>query len=193
MFLKRTLVAGAFVVATAFAATAADIPAAPPAPPPAPPAAPAFSFDGGYFGAHGGALVGNPGLPPGTIPIRLGLQGGYNITFGKILAGIELSAITIAVPGFFGPGFGDAYGLAVTGRIGFLVGERLVVYGELGPGACFPGAGPCGAFVRLLAGGGVEFMVTPGISVFAEALGNFSLPLGGPFRGTLVTVGVNLH
>lgn len=188
MFLKRALIAGSFVVATAFAATAADIPLAAPAPPPAPPAAPAFSWAGGYFGADIGVFF------SALAPVRaanVGLHGGYNFQFGNIVAGVRLDANGIKVipggPGPFGPF--NALNTDLYGRVGFAVGDSLLVYGAAGVGYCFGPA--CFTTGHFIAAAGVEFALNNDISLYAE-VGRFWAPGGLPL-GTRVQVGVNMH
>ena len=178
MFMKRTLIAGAFVVATAVTAAAADIPAAAPAPPPPPPA-PTFSFAGGYFGVQGGNFW--SALAPVTAQ-NIGLHGGYNVEFGRIVAGVRLDANYVNAP---------ALNTDLFGHVGFKVMDRLQVYGAAGIGYCVT-VGPCASFGHILAGGGAEYLVTQRISVFGEVLGVWGTGGFGPL-GIRAQVGVSLH
>lgn len=174
MFLKRTLAAGAILIGTAIAANAADLPTVPSAPPPPPPmAAPAFDWSGMYFGAYGGVLV--------PIFYEAGVQAGVNMVRGNFLVGGEAQ---LGV-GFL-PGFGvDAF---VNGRLGFILGQRVLLYGEAGIGAVvLPGFTPLWT-----AKGGIELALGTRASVFAEAgiVGAF-----GPVTpvGRVIQIGINMH
>ena len=151
MFLKRTLAAGAIVVASAASAYAADIPMAPVAPPPPPaPVAPVFDWAGPYAGVYGGFFFG-PGL------IQTGVQAGYNFVSGGFLAGIEASAGAVISGGI---GFEGT----LNARLGAILGSRVLLYAEAGFGYIVPP----GAFL-ISVGGGAEFAVGQSASVFAEA------------------------
>lgn len=171
MFLKRTLAAGAILIGTAFAANAADLPTIPAPPPPM--AAPAFDWSGMYIGAYGGVLA--------PVFYEAGVQAGINRVRGNFLFGGE-AQVGIG----FLPGFGiDAF---VNGRLGFILGSRVLLYGELGAGAIIlPGFTPLWT-----AKGGIEFALGTSVSLFAEGglLGTFA-----PFApaGRVIQVGVNWH
>ncbi len=118
MFLKRTLVAAAFVVGTAVSASAADIPMAPMAPPPPPPMAPAFDWSGPYVGAFTGYTLG-----PAWI---VGAQVGYNWQFDRFVVGLEgRVGVAPLVPALF---------TTVSARAGFLVAPKFLIYGAAGVG-----------------------------------------------------------
>lgn len=173
MIFKRFLIAGAFVVGTAAAANAADLPMTPMAPPPPPPmAAPAFDWSGLYFGFNGGVFY------TGTIYPSLGAQVGFNMVRGRFLAGIEAEAGVI----YTGAIIPEAY---LNGRLGFVLGERVLLYGEAGVGFIF-GPGPVWD-----AGAGLEIGIRDTLSIFTEAalIGAF----GGGTVAYSITAGVNFH
>jgi outer membrane immunogenic protein len=171
MFLKRTLVAGALVIASAVAANAADIPPMTPTPPPAPPPAPTFSWGGPYVGAYGGYIFG-PGFP------QFGAQAGYNFVSGGFLGGVEVQAGGVFVGGL-------AFEGNLKARAGAVLGSSLLLYGEAGVGWL-----STGVFTYTF-GGGAEVALGTAVSLFAEAKGL------GVFGGgcCLVTVqgGLNWH
>jgi opacity protein-like surface antigen len=168
MFMKRILaagVAGAFLAAGIVAASAADLPAPPPvapAPPPPAPMAPAFDWSGLYIGAYGGAIVGG-----GPTVGQAGIQAGFNMVRGAFLAGLEAQ-----IGAVFGAGGVAAEG-DVNARLGAILGERVLLYGEAGIGALTDFTT---AVAFWTAGGGLEFAVGDRTSLFGEAkvLGAFS-------------------
>lgn len=170
MLFKRTLAAGAFVLAAATAASAADLgPIVVSAPPPPPP--PTFSWDGPYVGAYAGYLIG-PGV------VQIGAQAGYNFVSGGFLAGIELQAGALISGGVAFEGNANA-------RLGAILGGNFLLYAEAGLGVILPGG------VTWTAGGGGEVAVGSNVSLFAEvkALGVF----GGGCCIVTVQGGVNWH
>jgi hypothetical protein len=155
MLFKRTLAATAIVLGTAFAANAADVPPIVVAPPPAPPAAPApmapaADWTGAYFGVWGaGTFFGGP-----PVWFNVGTLGGYDIQFGRVVAGVNFrGGITL------GPG---AINVEAGARIGFLLGDRILAYGNGAFGALLFD-GPYYSF-----GGGVEFAANETLHIFAE-------------------------
>jgi opacity protein-like surface antigen len=176
MKIARTVllaVVGSALIATG--AIAADLPRAPTvvAPPPPPPmAAPAFDWSGMYVGAYGSYFSGDPF-------ILLGVQAGYNMVRNHFLAGIEAQAgAYYAFPsiGFHG---------SLNGRLGFILGERFLIYGEAGVGAVLPGA-----FIWTgVAGAEVALGSTWSIFVEGGLLGELGV---GP-AGYLIQAGVNWH
>jgi opacity protein-like surface antigen len=173
MFIKRILIAGALVVGTTFAANAADLPTPPmaPAPPPPPPmAAPAFDWSGPYIGAYGGIFY--------PVYYQAGVQAGFNIVRGSFLAGIEAEVGTI-----FGGGF--TYNVALNARLGFILGQRALLYALAGVGFN-PAFGPLWNTAA-----GIEFAIGDAWSIFAEGglAGQFG---GGPFAYTF-QAGLNWH
>jgi hypothetical protein len=166
------VVAGALAsVMVSGAALAADfgpivLPATPPAVPLATP--PGFSFAGPYVGAFGGLLVGNA--------FQAGIQGGFNFVRGHFLVGAEAQVAAV----FPSVGFeGD-----LNARLGVVLGERVLVYGEGGIGI-FRGT------PIYTAGGGVEIGVVQSLSIFAEAKAVGAL--GQPFETFQVQGGINWH
>ena len=152
MLFKRTLAATAIVLGTAFAANAADIPVVV-APPPAPPPvvmAPAADWTGAYFGVWGAATFFDG--PP--VWFNVGTLGGYDVQFGRVVAGVNFrGGITL------GP---NVINVEAGARLGFLVTDRILVYGNGALGMLF-GPGP---YYSL--GGGVEFAANETLHVFAE-------------------------
>jgi outer membrane immunogenic protein len=157
------LAASALIAASAMAA---DIPPPPVvvAPPPPPPiAAPAFDWSGPYVGFYGGAV-----FEGGLQFFIAGIQAGYNVIAGeRILFGIEgrLGAAFEVAP------FGAALETALSARVGAILGERALLYGEGGIWWIQ------GAPVLLwTAGGGLEFAVGNRASLFGEAkvVGDFN-------------------
>lgn len=163
MFLKRTLAAAAIVLGTAAAANAADIPMTPVAPPPPPPA-PVFDWSGPYVGAYTGWMFG-PGL------LQTGVQAGYLFDMGGFVAGVEAQlGADFAFPGVLGEANLNA-------RAGYAF-NQLLLYAEAGVGILYP------VVWTWNAGGGVEYALDSGISLFVEskAVGAFG---GGIFGVTL--------
>ncbi|MGV8841120.1 MAG: hypothetical protein ACWA6X_12555 [Bauldia sp.] len=166
------VVAGATAsVLAAGAALAADVgPISLPATPPAVPlpSPPGFSFAGPYVGAYGGSVLGEF--------LQAGIQGGFNFVRGPILIGAEAQ-----VGAAFGGGL--AFDGALNARLGAVLGERILVYGE-------GGIEFVGGFVYGV-GGGVEIGIGQSISVFVEAkaLG----VLGAPISAIGVQGGINWH
>jgi opacity protein-like surface antigen len=119
MIFKRTLAAGAFLIATAIAANAADLPHAPmaPAPPPPPPmAAPAFDWSGPYVGAYAGMMIGNG--------FMFGADAGYAFQFGRFVASVEAAVGTTTA--------GPPLHLNAWARLGPTLGERAWIYALAG-------------------------------------------------------------
>ncbi len=180
MFFKRTLAAGALVIASAVAANAADLTPIMPAPAaPAPMApAPAPSWTGAYFGGFGALTVPFGGGPPvfGT----LGVIGGYDIQAGNFVFGFSTRpSITF---------LGGPFLLNTDGNIraGYLINNRLLAYAVTGLGVSFPGP----AYWNL--GGGVEFAVNDTIHVFGEVKRAWATGGGGPI-GTAVVTGITFR
>lgn len=174
MFLKRILAAGAFVLASAIAANAADIPPMPPPPPPAIPPAPIFDWSGPYAGVYGGYFF-FPGYPQG------GLQSGYNFTSGGFLAGIEAQAGVLV-------GTGIAFEANLNARVGVLLAPKLLVYGEGGVGWI-----PSTPIFTYNFGGGIEVAAGAAMSVFAEAKGIGGFGPTGTCCAITVQGGLNWH
>jgi outer membrane immunogenic protein len=175
MFIKRILIAGAFVVGTAFAANAADLPHPPmaaPAPPPPPMAAPAFDWSGPYIGAYGGLTYGLASY------YEFGVQAGFNMVRGKFLAGIEAQVGAIWAGGF-------GYEVAVNSRLGFILGQRFLLYAQGGVGF------NNGVGLLWTAMAGMEFAIGDTWSLFAE--GGYAGAFGGGLFAYVFQAGVNWH
>jgi len=181
MLMKRTLAAGALVLASAVAASAADLPTIPAPPPPPPTAvAPAFDWSGPYVGAFGGGIFNDPFDPIWQV----GLQAGFNMQRGSFVVGAEAYAEYR-----FSTGFGNHWSAGANARVGAVLGERVLVYGEAGAGYVFT----AGGFPVWTAGGGVELGLGEAMSLFTEvkAINTFG---GGPAtRGTQIQAGLNFH
>ena len=176
---RAKLILGAAAAAlVSTAASAADPIMAPGAPPP-PMAAPGFDWSGPYVGAIAGLHN-----EAGFSYQYGGVQFGYNLVFrDKILAGLEVETIHWMFPFPF-------VSAALNGRLGFIAGDRVLLYGEVGIGTYFFG----GAGV-VTAGGGVEVAVTNAISVFGEVNREFFIAGGGlvPLGYSNFELGINYH
>jgi hypothetical protein len=133
-------------------------------------AAPGFDWAGAYVGANAGWWRGSPWT--------VGVQAGYNFVFNRVLVGIE---------GRFdyAGGFAPPMYVAAAGRVGFLIGDRALLYAQAEIGTAIGGLAGWGA------GGGIEFGVGRSVSIFAESLvyGAF----GGVCCGVSVVGGLNWH
>ncbi len=137
----------AALMMTMGAASAADVPPmvmpVAQAPVPIAPPAPTFDWDGFYVGASGAYFFGYP---------FVAVQAGYNGTIGRLLAGVEFAAYVW-----------PERVLQFTGRLGFLVTDRVLIYARA-------------AYARPLfddfniygLGAGVEVALGQRMSVFAE-------------------------
>lgn len=176
--MKAALAGAVGSILIASAAMAADLPPPVVAPAPPPPmAAPAFDWGGVYYGVYGGY---NTGIPPGAAGVLVG----YNFVRGNFLGGVEAR-----LGGFF-PGLGPTgfdFEGSVNARVGFLLRDRLNIYGVAGIGHVF-----CCDFTYWSAGGGLEIAAGSRVSLFAEgrAFNDFT-GLGPP--GLMIRGGVNLH
>jgi opacity protein-like surface antigen len=163
-----SLVGSALIATSAFAA---DLPQAPTivAPPPPPMAAPSFEWGGLYFGAYYAQIV-RP---------EIGAHVGFNVVRGRAVFGIEAGGgamLQAWIPAAF-----------VKGRAGFLLSDRVLLYGMALLEAYFPGP-----TLVWMAGGGAELALGDRFSLFAEA-GAIG-PLN-PFGccGLGVRAGINIH
>jgi opacity protein-like surface antigen len=171
--LGMAVLAGALVsVMVSGGALAADVgpivlPSTPPPVPLAPP--PGFSFAGPYVGTYGGLLVDEA--------FQAGIQGGFNFVRGHVLIGAEAQVGVV---------FGGrlAFEGDLNARLGVILGERFLVYGEGGIGL-FAGT------PIYTAGGGVEIGLGQSLSVFAEAKAVGEL--GQPLSAFQVQGGINWH
>jgi hypothetical protein len=135
-------------------------------------ATPAFDWSGMYFGVYGGWISLGAG--------QAGAQVGFNMQRGSFVAGLELEAGAIFAGGAF------SYEVEADARLGFVLGERFLLYGLAGVGFF----GTAGAYWA--AGGGAEIAIRDALSVFAEgkAIGAFG---GGGIAGYIVQGGLNWH
>lgn len=167
----RIIVGIAAFAMTAGAAMAADIPVvAPPAPPPPPAPVATFDWAGIYVGAHVGSFFGGG-------PINYGVHGGYNIVNGRLVYGVDVRA---SAYGAF-----TIYEVMLRARAGFLLRDRLLVFGAAGIGwADAPAVG-------FELGGGVELAVGQRLSIRAEVNQTF---IGlAPAIPTFYSVGLTFH
>lgn len=171
---RRTLAAGAFVLLSGVAAQAADLTPIMPAPvaPTVTPVTPSFGWGGLYVGAYGGYSF-IPGIADA------GMLAGYNFVSGNFVGGVE---------GRIGAGFGGpaAFYGSLNARAGFLATPNLLVYGVGGVGYI-----PAVTTVIYTFGGGAEYAIGNGVSVFGEAraLG----AIGAGCCGVSLQAGVNYH
>ena len=124
-----------------------------------------------YYGVSAGRLIG---------PFEAQVQVGYNLVRGRILVGAELAGgIAVAAPVVFT--------VSANARLGFLLGNRALLYGLAGVEYAFA---PAPLFWT--ARGGVEYALNDRFSVFGEAgvVGIFGGGIG-PF--ITFRAGVNLH
>ncbi|MCW5696413.1 MAG: hypothetical protein KIS96_06705 [Bauldia sp.] len=145
MKLARLLVTGLAVAGLCAGAALADNP-----PPPAVDAVPSGSaFDGAYFGSFAVRSTFFSLTRPGA-----GVQYGYNFTSGNFLFGVEVEQYHLSsqwvVDG------------SINGRIGLLIGDRGLVYGQYG-------VGTVSGNILWIAGGGLEIAVNDRLSTFVEA------------------------
>ena len=178
MRLRRATLFGfigsAFIATSAIAADVPPLVIAPTAPPP--PIAASFDWAGPYVGAYGGAFF---ELDPISREFWVfGGQAGFNIRFGgATLAGVELRA------GLIDDG-GVVFEAALSGRLGVVLGDKVLLYGEAGVWFVAP------SVFLWTAGGGVEVGLSNSVSLFVEAA------VVGPFGGCcglLITGGINFH
>jgi opacity protein-like surface antigen len=172
----KLILGAAAAVSISTAAFAADPILAPGAPPP-PMAAPGFDWSGPYVGAIAGLFnTGGASFQYG------GVQFGYNAVFrGNMLAGLEVETVHWMTPAF------PIVAAYLNGRLGFIAGDRVLLYGEAGIGTYLLGG--LGVFT---AGGGVEIAVTNMLSVFGEVNRQFAVG-GGALPFTTFEVGINHH
>ncbi len=173
----RLILGAAAAVSISTAASAADFVMTPGAPPMT---APGFDWSGPYVGAIAG-LHNEAGLSYQYS----GVQFGYNFVLrDRILAGLEVETIHWVLPGW------PFVSAALNGRLGFIAGDRVLLYAEAGIGTYFfTGTGV------ITAGGGVEIAVTDALSVFGEVNREFFFGGGGlvPVPFTNFELGINHH
>jgi outer membrane immunogenic protein len=96
-------------------------------------------WQGGYVGAHlgygmGGKFSGNNGWSQsGAKGVLGGLQAGYDWQFGRVVAGVgaDITLTSISASNAVARGDVDWTG-SLRGRLGFLVTERIMLYGTAG-------------------------------------------------------------
>jgi opacity protein-like surface antigen len=173
----KLILGAAAAVSISTAASAADPMMAPGAPPMS---APAFDWSGPYVGAIAGLHN-----EAGTSYQYGGVQFGYNFVLrDRILVGLEVETIHWKFPGW------PFVSAALNGRLGFIAGDRVLLYAEAGIGTYFfTGTGV------ITAGGGVEVAVTNALSVFGEVNREFFFGGGGlvPVPFTNFELGINYH
>lgn len=174
-------VAGSVMLMSTAAFAADIVPVIPPAPAPVPVPVPqpvGFDFSGLYIGGVGGYTI----FGDDTVDNiwTAGGQVGYNFVNGRMLYGVELRA------GATNLGNDALFETSLSGRAGFLAGERVLLYGVAGVGWV-----PALDTGFWSAGGGAEIGVGQNVSLFAEAryLGFF----GGGEHGAQLNFGVNWH
>jgi outer membrane immunogenic protein len=173
MLIKRAVAASAMLMAGIVAASAADIPPIiPPPSPPPPPPAPTFDWTGPYVGIYGGHILSTPRN-------QAGVQAGFNIARGALLAGVELQAGAMFAGGTV------VFEGNLNGRLGAVLGDRFLLYGEAGVGTIGFST------YTYTFGGGAEVAIADAISIFAEAKGLGAF--GGGCCVTTVQVGLNWH
>ena len=177
MKMGRSLVlgiAGSVMIASgAMAAGVAPLVVA--APPPPPMAAPSFDWNGFYVGIYGGAW--------GTFDsfeldyARTGLLFGRNLQMGRGVLGIEATA------GIYGSNYWE---IAVNARGGFLLTDRILIFGLVGYSLDEDYDG-------LNLGGGLEVGLEENISLRVDAHLWFERGNGGVDPEIAINIGVNWH
>lgn len=166
------------------------------------------SWQGPYVGANLGYLwgttTGNPTRPSGATG---GLQAGYNLQGGPIVAGIEADLQLSGAEDRFAPWkFSNPWFGTLRGRAGYAAGNLLfygtvgLAYGALRAENTATGVSQSGTTVGWAAGGGVEFGLTANWSARAEYLyvdlGNQAFGVTGVsngFESHLLRLGVNFR
>lgn len=171
MRLGKVILGAAMSAMVATSAIAADLPTVGTAPPPPPPMATHFGWDGKYLGVFTMASI--PFYPT----LVLGGTFGWNMVRGNLVAGAEIDAFVGAIPTFFA-------GAHAHGRLGFLVGDRAMLYGLAGVG--WSGL-PFWSY-----GGGVEFALRDTKSIFVD-VAQWRPFGGGPPPAIIVNAGINFH
>jgi len=179
----RTVIAGATAaVMMSSGAFAADVnPAVMPmveATAPAP--APSFNWNRFYVGVDGGVWweIG----PLSFDTLRAGGVAGYNMQFGRFVAGLQGS---VGFYDFTSPTL-EAYASL---KAGVLATDNLLFYGIVGVG--YDGDVGGGILNSMILGGGAEFAVSQNVSIKVE--GTVWRELGTPFDYFSVVTGLNWY
>jgi outer membrane immunogenic protein len=136
-----------------------------------------FNWSGFYAGVYGVAQRGGER----DAEVGLGVEAGVNAQLNFFLVGGE-----VALHGLISDTIDTAYG-RITGRGGVLVTEDLLAYVSAGYGIALTGTGETDA----LAGGGLEYAITDGISVNAEYLHGFAVEGDSPTNQ--ISLGARFH
>jgi outer membrane immunogenic protein len=136
-----------------------------------------FDWNGFYAGVYGTVRNGDSS----DAQYGLGVQAGVNAQFDFYLLGAE-----VAVEGLSGEVGDTTYG-QILGRAGLVATDDVLVYAAGGYGMDLGAPDESG----LLAGGGVELVITDSISVEAQYLHGF--PVNGGNSKNQVTIGANFH
>lgn len=178
--LKYAVVGLVLAIATGSGTQAADLISYPTSTHQAVPIAPATSnvdWNGFYAGIYGiGRSTGAHGTQYGA-----GVDLGVNTTFNFVLVGAEVS-----VEGLGGGSGSTSYAKAI-GRGGVLVGDNTLLYGAAGYGIDTGTPDE----TDVLAGGGLEYALTNGVSLRAQYLHAF--PATGADPKDEVTLGAQFH
>ncbi len=136
-----------------------------------------FDWSGFYAGVYGADQF----SPKGGNQYALGIDAGVNGVFDFYVLGGE-----VALEGLGGGAGGSGYG-KILGRAGVLVTDAALAYGAAGYGLDLGVADES----DFLAGGGIEYAITQGVSLRAQYLHGF--PVTGDNPKDQLTLGANLH
>lgn len=177
--LRRLLLAGLIVGAGIGAGTAAELISVPVESTSiaVPVAGESFNWSGFYAGVYGVTQRSEQR----DAEVGIGIEAGVNAQFDFFLVGGE-----VALHGLTSDTIDTAYG-QITGRGGVLVTEDLLAYVSAGYGTELTGTGETG----VLAGGGLEYAITDGISVNAEYLHGFAAQGDNPTDQ--ISLGAKFH
>jgi len=144
---------------------------------PVAPATGQYDWSGFYAGVFGGYQR----TDNAADRFGLGIDAGVNVTFNFMLAGAE-----VAVTGLTSDGATSAQ-IQGVGRAGVLVTDSLLAYGAAGYGIDSGDA----SNADVLVGGGLEYAVSPDLSVRAQYLRG--MPVTGSEAGNQLTLGAQFH
>ena len=158
---------GAMSAATiATSAVAADLPTI--VTPPPPMASPAFNWTGPYFGVAGMVALGLPFLV-------VGVNAGWNAERGRLVYGGEVSGLVQLQ--------GPVFAASADAKIGFRVGDRMMLYAT--------GGVAWGGAFAVTYGGGFALGLGDALSLFGE-IGQWNYP-GMGATPPIVSAGINFH